>query len=228
VEDKALISFTVRDSGIGIPQDMIDSIFHPFEQIPAKGHKYTDGFGLGLPLVQKILKLFGAGITVHSEVGKGSAFSFEIGLQEVEMVGESNPEMMARGFAGQKALVVDDVRLNRVILVNLLHETGFIVDEAEDGKEALEMFEQSQEGTYNIILMDIQMPMMDGWESTAAIRSLPRLDAKTVPIVTVSANAFQEDIDKSLASGMNAHYAKPISMETVTEIVTKFCTPNDQ
>ena len=120
-------------------------------------------------------------------------------------------------------LVVDDVRLNRIVLVNFLQEVGMAVDQANDGKEGLEKFEKSFPNEYGIIFMDIQMPVMNGFESATAIRQLPRQDAKTIPIITISANAFQEDIEKSLASGMNAHYAKPMQKEVLADILTTFC-----
>jgi CheY-like chemotaxis protein len=112
-------------------------------------------------------------------------------------------------------------------LVNLLQEAGIVADEAKDGREGLEMFEKSPENFYSIVFMDIQMPVMDGYDSAMAIRALPRQDAKTVPIVTISANAFKEDVDKSLASGMNAHFAKPLQKETLSEILMEFCTPTN-
>ena len=222
---KSLLSFTVQDTGEGIPVDKREIIFHPFEQVETEKNKYTSGGGLGLVVVRKILELFDTDIAVQSEVGKGSTFSFEIWLREEEKSNDSKPETIKQSFTGQKALVVDDVRLNRMVLVNLLHEAGFATDEAEDGKECVEMFKKSQENAYSIVFMDIQMPVMDGWESAVAIRNLPRRDAKTVPIVTISANAFNEDITKSLASGMNGHYAKPIQKDVLSEILAVYCKP---
>jgi CheY-like chemotaxis protein len=112
---------------------------------------------------------------------------------------------------------VDDVPINRMIVANLLEFTGLAIDEAEDGKAALEYFENSPPHGYDIIYMDVQMPRMDGYEATAAIRALDREDAKTVPIIALTANAFKEDIEKALASGMNSHLAKPIEIEKCIE-----------
>jgi CheY-like chemotaxis protein len=221
---KSLFWFAVRDTGVGIAPNYIEKIFHPFEQI---GSGFDGGTGLGLTIVRRTLKLFGTDIHVLSELGKGSEFSFEVWIREKETQSDSRIENMAGCFTGQRALVVDDVRLNRIVLVNLLHEAGFEVDEAEDGKQGLEMFERSSEGGYSIVLMDIQMPVMNGWESTMEIRKLPRPDAKTVPIVAISANAFQDDIEKSYASGMNAHYAKPIQREILSEILKNYCRPKN-
>jgi len=225
-DGKALLSFMVRDTGSGISQDEIEKVFQPFEQGEAPTGAYTSGSGLGLAIVRKTLELFGTQIVVHSEVGKGSEFSFDLWLQtdKDKQTHEIDFDSLKGFFVGQRALVVDDVRLNRVVLVNFLQEVGFAVDQASDGKEGLEMFEKSFENGYSIVFMDIQMPVMNGYESATAIRQLPRQDAKTVPIITISANAFQEDIDKSLASGMNAHYAKPMQKEVLSEILTTFCS----
>jgi signal transduction histidine kinase/HAMP domain-containing protein len=219
-DGKSLLSFTVRDTGCGIAPEEIDRILYPLEQpeIEHMGNR-----GLGLVIVRRTLELFHTHLQIRSELGKGSEFSFDVWLQEKEGADEVKVENVAGRFTGQKALVVDDVRLNRVVLVNFLREAGFTVDEAEDGKEGLDMFDRSLENEYSIILMDIQMPVMDGYESAMAIRNLPRPDATTLPIITISANAFQEDIDKSIASGMNAHYAKPIQRDVVSEILMKFC-----
>jgi CheY-like chemotaxis protein len=220
-----LLSFTIKDTGCGIPQDKWETIFLPFEQMESAESKYTTGSGLGLVITRKILELFGTRIVFQSEVGKGSEFSFDVWLQEEGGGSKPTTKSTKERFAGQRALVVDDVRINRVVLINLLKEFGFSVDEAKDGKEGVEMFEQSPENAYNIVFMDIQMPVMDGWEAATVIRSLPRADAKTIPIVTISANAFQEDVEKSIASGMNDHYAKPIEGAVLSEILETYCTP---
>ncbi len=224
-DGRSLFTFTVRDTGVGISHDTIERILQPFEQIEAVKGSYTSGSGLGLSIAQKILELFGSRIIVQSTLGQGSEFSFEVWLREDKVADKIAFEDIKGRFSGQKVLVVDDVRLNRLVLVNLLQETGFITDEAKDGKEGLEIFEASPPNTYSIIFMDIQMPVMDGYESAVAIRRLSRSDAQTVPIVAISANAFDEDVNKSLASGMNAHYAKPINQDALPEILMTHCTP---
>ena len=227
-DGKSLLVFAVRDTGIGIAPDKIESIFHPFERLESEEGSFSGGNGLGLTIIQKVLTLFGTQINIQSEPGKGSEFFFEVWLQEDNRAVKAKPENTAARFTGQRALVIDDMRLNRLVLVNFLTDSGFLVDEAKDGKEGLEMFENSPENTYDIVFMDIQMPVMDGYKSAEAIRALPRQDAKTVPIVTISANAYKADRDKSLASGMNAHYAKPIQKEIFSEILREFCTPTNE
>jgi len=224
-DGRTFLSFVVRDTGIGIAQEGIKKIFHPFEQMVTEGTAYTSGSGLGLAIVRKILELFNSHIVVRSEVGKGSEFSFEIWLRNDNVVDKADFESLNARFVGQKALVVDDVRLNRLVLVNLLQDAGFIVDEASDGKEGFEMFQKSHENEYDIIFMDIQMPVMNGYESAVLIRKLPRQDSENIPIITISANAFTKDVDKSFASGMNAHYAKPIQKDILSEILLTYCTP---
>jgi CheY-like chemotaxis protein len=222
---KSLISFTVRDTGIGISLDALQTIFRPFEQADLQITRNYGGSGLGLTIAQEILKLFGSEIHATSTLGSGSEFSFAIWLQEDENANRIVACNVQGCFRGQKALVVDDVFINRIVLVSLLKEAGFIAIEAKDGLEGLKTFEESPEETFNVIFMDIQMPIMDGYETTIAIRQLQRKDAQTVPIVAISANAFKEDIDKSIASGMNSHYAKPINMDILSVILLTYCQP---
>ncbi|MDR0611767.1 MAG: response regulator [Planctomycetaceae bacterium] len=222
---KSLIAFTIRDTGIGISQEALRTIFHPFEQANPQITRNYGGSGLGLTIAQEILKLFGSEISVISILGSGSEFNFEVWLQEDENASRVVASNIRGRFGGQKALVVDDVFINRIVLVSLLKEAGFITEEAKDGLEGVEKFEHSPEGTYNIIFMDIQMPVMDGYEAATAIRKLQRQDAITAPIIAISANAFKEDIDKSIACGMNSHYAKPINMDILSVILMTYCKP---
>jgi signal transduction histidine kinase/CheY-like chemotaxis protein len=226
-DGKSLISFTVRDTGIGISQDAFERIFHPFEQADVRITRQYGGSGLGLAIAQQILGLFGSDIHVKSELGKGSEFSFAVWLQEDVETGKEDAYDVKGRFVGQKALVIDDVYVNRLVLVSLLKEAGFTTVEAKDGSEGLQKFAESAENEYDVVFMDIQMPVMDGYKATESIRHLPRQDAKVVPIVAISANAFNEDIDKSLASGMNSHYAKPINMEVLSAVLMKHCKPTE-
>lgn len=222
---KSLISFTIRDTGIGISPEALQTIFHPFEQANPQITRNYGGSGLGLTIAQEILKLFGSEISVTSTLGSGSEFIFAVWLQEDENASKIAASDVRGRFHGQKALVIDDVFINRIVLVSLLKEAGFITEEAKDGLEGVKKFEDSPEGTYSVIFMDIQMPVMDGYEATRAIRRLPRKDAITAPIVAISANAFKEDIDKSIACGMNSHYAKPINMDILSVILMTYCKP---
>ncbi|MDR1507837.1 MAG: response regulator [Treponema sp.] len=216
------ILFSVKDTGIGIKSEVIPMLFRPFEQTSGNIAKRYGGTGLGLAISQSIVRLFGGSIAVQSEEGKGSEFSFYLTLTDaVSGNDEHIPEDATNRLAGKRALLVDDVAINRMIVANLLSYTGLKIEEAEDGKDALEKFSESPENTYNIIYMDIQMPVMDGYESVAAIRALDRADAKAIPIVALTANAFKEDIEKAVSSGMNAHLAKPIEVDKCLELTFK-------
>ncbi|MDR1487649.1 MAG: response regulator [Deltaproteobacteria bacterium] len=223
-EAKSLMQFLIRDTGIGISEEALNAIFRPFEQGGGKITRQYGGTGLGLTISRHIVKLLGGDIKVKSTVGKGSEFSFEIWLQETK---EKIPTAAITSsnfkdrFIGKRVLLVDDVELNRKIAKAMLKTTGINVDEAIDGSVAVKMFEESEDNTYDIILMDVQMPIMDGYQASSAIRQLDRRDAHQVPIIALTANAFKEDIDKALKAGMNAHIAKPIKADKIVEIMTK-------
>jgi signal transduction histidine kinase/CheY-like chemotaxis protein len=224
-DHKSLVQFTVSDTGIGIEPEVLRTIFEPFEQGSKQITRNYGGGGLGLAIAQRLLALFGGEIAVKSEVNKGSEFTFAVWLDESEAAANNDEDFdVADKFAGQKALVVDDVDLNRLVLVSLLEEAGFEIDEAVNGAEAVELFKNSAENTYSAVFMDIQMPVMDGYDAASEIRKLPnRADVAQVPIIAISANAFKEDIDKSFASGMNGHYAKPVDMDILTKILRQYC-----
>ncbi|MDR1915939.1 MAG: response regulator [Synergistaceae bacterium] len=222
-DDKILLEFCISDTGIGISPDSIASLFQPFEQGNASISKRYGGTGLGLAISRNIVRMLGGDISVKSEVGQGSVFSFSLWLPE-EKINLMDIDISYEGknqFLGKRALLADDVAINRMIVVDLLSFTGIDIDEAEDGEMALKMFKDSPENTYDIIYMDVQMPKMDGYEAVSAIRALDRADAKTVPIVALTANAFKEDIDNSLRHGMNAHLAKPLDIEKMMEVTFK-------
>jgi PAS domain S-box-containing protein len=214
------LEFTVKDSGIGIAADALPALFRPFEQASSQISRRYGGTGLGLVISKSIIQLFGSDICVQSAEGKGSAFSFELWLAEAEEKKEENLSAEEAGgrLAGRRALLVDDVPINRMVAASLLEFTGIAIDEAEDGLEALKMFEDSPPNTYDIIYMDVQMPNMNGYEASRAIRSLARPDAEKVPIVALTANAFKEDMNKALRAGMNAHLSKPMELDKVLEV----------
>ncbi len=223
-DGRTLVHFSVKDSGIGISKDAQANIFEPFEQGNRKVSRQFGGTGLGLAISRSIVQLFGGAIELNSELGAGSEFSFDIWLQEVESDEPSAPVPTdtTSKFTGKRLLLVDDVDINRMIVAEMLSSTGIAIDEANDGEEALRLFSQSPVGAYDIILMDVQMPVMDGYEASDAIRMLSRPDARTVPIIALTANAFKEDIDRALMHGMNAHVAKPVEMDTLLEILFRF------
>ncbi len=218
-----LLRFSVRDSGIGIQQERIASLFEPFEQGGSHIAKQYGGTGLGLPISRSIVRLLGGDITVTSEEGSGSEFSFSLWLPEME---DKREEALVVGdttmLRGKRVLLVDDVPINRTIVIELLDGTGVLIDEADDGQKAVDVFTASPEGYYDLILMDVQMPVLNGYQASSAIRALSRADAKAVPIIAMTANAFKEDVDKALAHGMNAHLAKPLEHEKLLELLARF------
>jgi len=221
--NKCNILFSVKDTGIGISPDRIEKIFEPFEQESSEITKKYGGTGLGLGISKRIVEMFGGEITIKSKQGEGSEFSFAIWLEEAETDEQDKTAINVKGrFKNFRALVVDDVEINRLIVSSLLEATGIQIDEADDGNVSVEMFEKSAIGTYDIIFMDVQMPTMDGYEASTKIRSMDRPDAKTIAIIALTANAFMDDITKSTQSGMNDHIAKPVDYDKLIKAVIKY------
>ncbi|MDR0862161.1 MAG: response regulator [Oscillospiraceae bacterium] len=222
-DGKTLVRFAVQDTGIGISKESLDLIFRPFEQGGGLITKQYGGSGLGLAISRNIVNLLGSDITVQSEVGRGSEFSFSLWLRETADDTEIDDDIANSNdiFVGKRMLLVDDVEINRMIVASLLEETGLIIDEADDGVPAVKLFSEAPVGTYDIIFMDVQMPVMNGYDATAAIRALDRPDAKTIPIIALTANAFKDDIEAAIRYGMNAHIAKPVELEKMLEVLAK-------
>ncbi len=224
IGDLSLVEFSIKDTGIGIAPENLDKLFKPFEQAESSITREFGGTGLGLAISRNIVRIFGGDITVNSELNKGSEFKFAIWLkdgEEVESTNEvqtSDKDYLAKdSMKGMNILVVDDIELNRFIILEQLKELGPQLDEADDGLAAVEKFKASEVGHYDIILMDALMPKMTGHQASTAIRALDRPDAKTVKIIAVTANAFKEDIEMAMQSGMDSHLAKPIEYETLVQ-----------
>ncbi|MDR1902318.1 MAG: PAS domain-containing protein [Treponema sp.] len=226
---KTLLRFSVSDTGIGISEETLGSLFKPFEQAGNQITKKYGGTGLGLVISRNIVQLFGGDISVKSKVNEGSEFSFSIWLSQCgfEKEAEVTIEDATGLFRGKRALLADDVAINRLIVINLLEYTGIEIDEADDGVSAVKIFADSPPYTYDIIYMDIQMPIMDGYEAARKIRAMDRPDAASVPIVALTANAFKEDIEKALINRMNAHLAKPMEPDKVLEVTLKVLKNNN-
>jgi signal transduction histidine kinase/CheY-like chemotaxis protein/HAMP domain-containing protein len=223
-DGKSLFRFFVSDDGVGISEEAMKNLFNPFEQGGAGVAKRYGGTGLGLAISRSIVRMLGGDISVQSSPGEGSTFSFNLWMDEVKAEEqEEEVAVDAKGiFEGKRALLVDDVAINRIIAMDLLEYTGLDIDEAEDGEQAVEIFSSSRPNTYDIIYMDVQMPRMDGYEASQRIRAMDREDAKTVPIVALTANAFKEDIDKAMHNGMNAHLSKPLDVQKLIKVSLGF------
>jgi CheY-like chemotaxis protein len=220
---KGLVEFSVRDTGIGISEEAQKCLFRPFEQVSNQITKKYGGTGLGLAISQSIVHLLGSDITIRSREGEGSCFSFELRMLKAGIGKEEDiaVEDVTGRFKGKRALIVDDIEINRIIAIGLMEDTGIEIDEADDGLTAVEAFKGKPEHTYDIVYMDIQMPGMNGYDAAAAIRALDRADAKTVPIIAMTANVFKEDIDRAMESGMNSYLSKPIDPEKMLELTFK-------
>jgi CheY-like chemotaxis protein len=210
--------FTVTDNGIGIGAEQQQRLFVPFEQGSVNSMKHG-GTGLGLAISQNLAEMMGGRISVRSEPGRGSVFSFCLSLEEAAPDEEGGP--LIPDLSGRRILSVEDIEINRVVLAELLADTGAVIDEAEDGAAAVEKFRASPVGYYCFVFMDLLMPNMDGYEAASAIRALERPDAARVPIVALSANAAQEDVERALQSGMDAHLAKPVDFAAMMRILTE-------
>ena len=225
-EENSLLCFSVVDNGIGMTEEQIARLFQVFSQADKSIAQRFGGTGLGLAISKNIVEKMDGRVWVDSAPGKGSTFSFEIILKRLcasEAAGASaahTAEGAERGasapdFSNIKLLLVEDAEINREIFISLLEGTGMKIEIAVNGLEAVQKFRKNPE-KYDIIIMDLQMPVMDGYEATSIIRSLPLPNARTIPIVAMTANAFREDINKCLESGMNDHTGKPIDVEALT------------
>jgi len=219
------LTAVVSDNGVGMSSRFLKVLFEPFTQERRNDVSYDRGSGLGLAIVKKMVDLMGGAIAVESEPGKGTTFRVTADFDYIE--GKQPEARPAKGgaeggkaaLAGRRVLLCEDHPLNQQITEALLHEKQVSVDMARDGREGLSMFESSVPGYYDAVLMDIRMPDMDGYEATEAIRALDRADAKTVPIIAMTADAFASDVRKCLAAGMNGHLAKPIDPEKMYAVL---------
>lgn len=235
-EDTIRLRFQVRDTGCGIATENLEKIFESFEQENADISSKYGGTGLGLSIVRRFTELMGGMVSVDSTQGMGSTFTVEIPfgrVQAPEPSLEDQPsQTSSKGgisdydFSEKRILLVEDNPLNREIAQELLQATGASVDTVEDGLQAVKQFQSSPVGHYDLVLMDIMMPVMDGYEATRSIRAMNRPDAGTVPIAAMTANAFAEDEIKSQSAGMDAHISKPLNIAQVYEIIKTLLSPS--
>ena len=223
------LRFSVTDSGIGLSGEQQQKLFRPFEQADRGIRRKYGGTGLGLVISKHIIGRFGGRIWVESEPGRGARFNFTVKLAR----DETGMESLSRGksgdlasgaknrLAGKIILLAEDIDINREILITLLDGTGLLIDTAENGKEAFEMVKDNPD-RYDLVFMDIQMPEMDGLEATRRIRALESPRCKRLPIIAMTANVFQRDIDECLAEGMNGHIGKPFDVAVVLEALLEY------
>ena len=214
--------FHIKDNGIGMSEEFQKHIFEQFARERTSTVSKIQGTGLGMAITKSLVDMMGGGITVKSEQGKGSEFTISLRFPIGEAkTGQTPPAAKASAFTGKKLLVVEDNELNLEIASTLLKEAGFEVDTAENGKIAVEKVEAASAGRYDLILMDIQMPEMDGYEATRRIRALPDAKKAALPIVAMTANAFEDDRKNALHAGMNGHIAKPLDIQKLFQVLSK-------
>lgn len=219
--------FIFEDDGIGMPAEYIERIFEPFSRVEDVRTSKIQGTGLGMAITQNIIHMMDGEIIVESEEGKGSKFTITLFLKLQDkhntLTDGSLPSPVpVADYADKRLLLVEDNEINREIAIEILGMTGIQIEEAHNGEEAVHKFSASEPGYYNVILMDVQMPVMNGYEATAAIRSLDRQDARTIPVIAMTANAFAEDIADSKNAGMDEHLAKPMDVTKLNEILKKY------
>ena len=229
--NQALYKISVIDNGMGMSEDFVKKIFSPFERANNSTVSKIQGTGLGMSITKSIVDLANGTIDVKSKLGEGTEIIVAITLclctdaetaaRNAKQLDMQQAQAEQPDFKGKRLLVVEDNKLNREITVTILEQTGILTEQAEDGSVAVKMVQEAAPGYYDLILMDIQMPIMDGYEATKQIRALPDKRLAQLPIIAVSANAFEEDKKASLAAGMDGHIAKPINVPDLFALMQK-------
>lgn len=217
---------TVADNGIGMSQEFQKHIFEPFERERTSTVSKVEGSGIGMGIVKKLVGLMGGTVEVESKIGVGSTFTVtipcRIASQEERQAKRDTTSSDKKSLSGTKILLAEDNDLNAEIAVELLQEEGCTVDRAKDGVECVDMLEKAANGTYQLILMDIQMPVMNGYDAAKKIRRMDDLPKADIPIIAMTANAFSEDKQAALDAGMNDHISKPINMNVLVPTIQKY------
>ena len=221
-EKEPHLKFSVTDTGIGMSREFLEKIFSPFEQADGSVSRRHGGTGLGLSIAKSLAELMHGGLEVRSEQGKGSVFSFTCRVKELHGVTIVAPEEIQEvpDFGDHEVLLVEDNEINREIALALLRDTRLRVREAENGAEAVKMISTAPPSRYSLILMDIQMPVMDGLQATRRIRMLPGMS--DIPIIAMTAHALDTEIDKCIKAGMNTHISKPLDVRKFYSVLSRY------
>lgn len=223
-EDRQWVAFVMKDTGVGLDSAFLPHLFDPFSQEDDTNTNRYGGSGLGMAITKQLVDMMGGEIQVYSEKGRGSTFTVSLPLVIKESSEEHRPaakETENISLAGRRILYAEDIEINAEILGDLLEMEDMEGDWAQNGQAAVDLFAESGEFTYDAILMDLRMPVMDGLEAAALIRSMDHPEAKTIPIIAMTANAFDEDVQNSLNAGMNAHLSKPIDPDRLYETLSQ-------
>ena len=224
------LSFVVRDTGIGITAEQQRKLFRSFEQADNSIARKYGGTGLGLAIAKNIITMMQGSIQLDSQPGHGSCFTFSVkaacveNMDEQSLFADSGIAQSQQLFVGKRILIAEDVEMNKEVLLSLLEDTGIVFDWAQNGAEAVAAFVADPDA-FDLVLMDIQMPEVDGYEATRRIRALKVPRARTIPIVAMTANVFREDREKCIAAGMNAHLGKPLDIDDVMNCFMRFLLP---
>ena len=225
--EKGIVTYQwyISDTGIGMSQEFLKHIYEPFVQENTTGRTHYQGTGLGMAIVKHLIDKMGGTIDITSEKNVGTTFVLTIPFETAEEPEEvlDSKDTKAADIQNLKLLLVEDNELNAEIAETILHDHGAKVMMVSNGKEAVNIFQDNEPGTFDAILMDIMMPVMDGLTATKTIRAMDREDAKTIPIIAMTANAFKEDAQRCLEVGMNAHLAKPLNIEEVISTIARLC-----
>ena len=230
--DIAEVRFMVEDTGIGIPADDLPTIFDPFARADDTRVTSIEGTGLGLSICKSYVAAMGGDIRCESEINSGSTFTVELFFQTADTVSEVKPHAVKwddKPFLGKRCLLCEDNETNQIIAMTILQRIGFIVNLACNGKKGVEAFLRERPGYFDVIYMDIQMPVMDGYRAAIAIRESAHYQAKDIPIIAMTANVFAEDVEKARQAGMNGHIGKPImTMDLIEETDRVLGHPQEQ
>lgn len=224
-DERVLVDVTIKDTGIGMSEDFLKNIFRPFVQADQGARSQYKGTGLGMAIVKELLDRMGGTIQIDSVENQGTTIHVVIPFEIAEepAVVQEMSELSKENLSGCRILLAEDNELNREIAAFLLKDEGISVTEAEDGQQAVECFLKMPEGYYDAVLMDIMMPVMDGYQAARAIRGSGKKDAEMIPIVAITANAFAEDKRKTMEAGMDAHLSKPLNVQELMNTIRKFC-----
>ena len=225
-ESKIVNEFHIKDEGCGMTPEFMDHVFEPFARDKSSPVS-AEGTGLGLTICKSLAEIMGGDIEVLSELGKGSEFTLIVPLSIPSLLEiEEEQDIVVYDFKGRRILVVEDDVLNREILVEALREEGFVVDEAIDGSFAIEKLRDNDPGTYELVIMDLQMPVMDGFETEKIIRNFKNPEVAEIPIVALTADVLPEEKNQAFSSGFNAYLVKPVDMPAMLKVLMLFFREN--
>jgi CheY-like chemotaxis protein len=223
VDERAYYQVRIEDTGVGMSEEFQKHLFNAFEREQTATQSGVQGTGLGLAITRNLVNLLGGSLTYNSMVGVGTEFTFTFKAEKADIkeVKSKKEISLLPELKGKRILVVEDNMINREIARELLEDEGFIIEEAEDGTVAVSMLESKEKGYYEFVLMDIQMPIMNGYTATRKIRGSDNTDIADIPIIAMTANAFSEDKKNAFDAGMNEHIAKPLDIDNLIDVLNK-------